>query len=246
MIAFPFEETARSLEFLRGLAADSDDDFTVVSSMTHAPDGSGRKLAAMLVSHFGKRRRAVPALAAVRAIAAPVIDRLGPVSYCDLNGLLDAGFPKLALNYWKSCFVGKLSDEVIEILVEQFARCPSTMGKLIVERPHGAALRRAPSDTAFPMREAGFNVLILGQWQHAAETERNMAWVRETFAALAPYAAPGAYSNYMGDDENLARIRQAYGGNFARLQAHKGQYDPANVFRMNKNIPPPEDPTSDG
>ena len=37
------------LEFL----SDTDDEMTAVCSMTHAPDGSGRKLAAMLVSHCG-------------------------------------------------------------------------------------------------------------------------------------------------------------------------------------------------
>ncbi|NIP88977.1 MAG: FAD-binding oxidoreductase, partial [Gammaproteobacteria bacterium] len=46
VIAFSFEDTVRSLCFLRGLAEDPDDELTAVSSLTHAPDGSGRKLAA--------------------------------------------------------------------------------------------------------------------------------------------------------------------------------------------------------
>jgi len=35
-----------------------------------------------------------------------------------------------------------------------------------------------------------------------------------------------------------ARVRQAYAGNFERLQALKDRYDPANVFHLNQNIPP--------
>ncbi len=131
-----------------------------------------------------------------------------------------------------------LSDEVIGILVEQFARCPSPMSKLIVERPHGAALRRAATDTAFPLRSPGFSVLILAQWRDASETEQNVAWARETYDLLGPHAAPGAYSNYLGDDEKLARVKQAYGENFAKLQSLKDRYDPANVFHLNQNIPP--------
>ncbi|MDH3668042.1 MAG: FAD-binding oxidoreductase [Paracoccaceae bacterium] len=238
LVAFSFEDTARSLHFLRDLAKDPYDELTAVCSLTHAPDGSGQKLAAMLVSHCGAAGRAEHAIGAVRGIAEPVIDRLGPISYCDLNRLLDPGFPKLALNYWKSCFVTSLSDEVIGILTEQFACCPSPMSKLIVERPHGAALRRAATDTAFPLRSAGFSVLILAQWRDASETEQNVAWARETYDLLRPHAAPAAYSNYMGDDEMLARVKQAYGENFARLQSLKDRYDPANVFHMNQNIPP--------
>jgi hypothetical protein len=64
----------------------------------------------------------------------PFIDRLGPIDYSELNRLLDPAFPKLALNYWKSCFVASLSDAVIDVLISQFARCPSQMGRLVIER----------------------------------------------------------------------------------------------------------------
>lgn len=38
--------------------------------------------------------------------------------------------------------------------------------------------------------------------------------------------------------ESLARVRQAFGGNFPRLQQLKDRYDPANLFHCNQNIPP--------
>ena len=44
--------------------------------------------------------------------------------------------------------------------------------------------------------------------------------------------------NYMDDDESTARIRQAFGENFSRLQKLKDRYDPHNIFRRNQNIPP--------
>ena len=152
--------------------------------------------------------------------------------------MLDPGFPKLALNYWKSCFVASLSDAVIETLTTQFARCPSDMSKLVVERPHGAALRPSASDIAFPHRTEGFSILILAQWRDAAASNENISWARETHDRLVSLAVPGAYSNYLGNDEAHARVKEAFGANFGRLQTLKNRYDAGNVFRHNQNIPP--------
>ena len=112
------------------------------------------------------------------------------------------------------------------------------MSKIIIESPHGAALRFSSTDAAFPHRSGGFSILILSQWSDANESERNTSWARETFRCLEMHAASRAYSNYMDDDENIARVRQAYGGNFERLQRLKDRYDPGNIFHLNQNIPP--------
>ena len=238
LIAFAGEDAAKTLEYMRSAADAADDDMTAVCSMTHAPDGSGRKLAALLVCHSGTEEHADHNLDQVRAVARPVLDHLGPIAYTDLNLLLDPGFPKLALNYWKSCFVADLTEEVVGILIQQFAKCPSRMSKLIVERPHGEALRRTVSSTAFPHRAPGFSILILAQWQSSAYTDENVAWARETFIRLHPHMQSGAYTNYLGDDEPGALVREAFGAHFERLQALKNRYDPRNILRLNQNIPP--------
>lgn len=238
LIAFAEDDAAGTLAFLRSLAEESDDDMTSVCSMTHAPDGSGRKLAAMLVCHCGGQHRAEPVLDKIRGLAPPVIDRLGPIEYTELNLLLDPGFPKLAMNYWKSCFVADLTNEVVAILNEQFRLCPSTMSKLIVESPHGAALRKKPDATAFPHRSQGFSVMILAQWEDSKETDANIAWARETYERLLPHAQQGGYINYLDEDDIENRTRQVLGANFQRLQALKDRYDPRNILHLNQNIPP--------
>jgi len=46
------------------------------------------------------------------------------------------------------------------------------------------------------------------------------------------------YVNFVGD-EGQARVREAYpGSTWERLAAVKRRYDPANLFRLNQNIPP--------
>jgi FAD/FMN-containing dehydrogenase len=58
-------------------------------------------------------------------------------------------------------------------------------------------------------------------------------------AALAPWVGRGVYVNMLNFDEQ-DRVVEALGGpeKHARLARLKAQYDPANLFRMNYNIPP--------
>jgi len=238
MIAYPFGQSKEVLSYYRDVTSQPADDLTVAAGLTHSPDGSGQKLAAMLVCHCGAADDATAALHPIKAFGAPAVDRLGPISYSSLNQMLDAGFPKLARNYWKSCFLGGLSDDVIAVLREQFARCPSPMSKLILEHFHGAALRPKPTDTAFPHRDPGYSVLIIAQWLDPKDDLLNIAWANKTFAILAPFTRHGAYSNYMAADEPLAGVKRAFAENFPRLQKLKDLYDPGNLFRNNQNIPP--------
>jgi hypothetical protein len=151
---------------------------------------------------------------------------------------LDAGYPRGALNYWKSGFLNDLSDEVIDALIEQFSRCPSPMSGLILECFHGAVTRVEPTATAFPHRSRGYNLAIVSQWTTPEEADANVAWARETFGAVEPHLAGRAYINYLGDDVGQQIVQASYGPNFERLRKLKDRYDPQNLFHLNQNIPP--------
>jgi FAD/FMN-containing dehydrogenase len=93
-------------------------------------------------------------------------------------------------------------------------------------------------ETAFAHRDAAHDINIVGSWMpDDAEPDRHIAWVRETFDAVAPFSK-GVYVNFTSDDAST-RVRSAYSDEqWKRLVALKAKYDPTNVFRLNANIPP--------
>jgi len=238
LIAYPFDNSREMLRFYRDFTASVPDECSVVATLVHAPDGSGSKLAAMVACHCGSAAEGETALLPIKQFGSPVMDALGSISYCQLNSMLDDGYPKGALNYWKSSFLTGLSDDAIDTMIEHFAVCPTPMGQLLLEHVHGAATRVGPTDTAFPHRRAGYNFLVLSQTLDPTLSDRCTAWVRQTYAAMEPFIASGRYVNYLDDDETGEAVPAAYGPNYKRLQEIKTTYDPSNLFHMNQNIRP--------
>jgi FAD/FMN-containing dehydrogenase len=238
LIAFPIDTAGDFMRFYRELTQSASDELTVHCVLAHAPDGSGMKLAALAVCHTGSADQADAELARIRAFGSPVIDHLGPMPYPAINAMLDAAYPKGALNYWKSSFISELSDSLIDEAVARFAVTPSPMNAILFEHYHGAVTRIRPTDTAVPHRQTGYNMLLPSIWLDPADTEANIAWTRETYDAFRPWFADGRWLNYLDDDDREDATRAAYGPNYERLARIKGEYDPDNVFHLNQNILP--------
>jgi FAD/FMN-containing dehydrogenase len=238
LIAHPIDTAPELLRFYRDALADASDDLTVFAGLVHAPDGSGAKLAALVVFHAGDPHQAELELEPFKTWGSPLVVEVGPMPYPVMNTILDAGFPNGALNYWLSSFTRGLPDELIEIAVERFATVPSPMTSILFEHYHGAVTRIGATETAVPHREQGWNLLIPSVWTEPAQSEANIAWSREAFAAMRPHFGSGRWLNYLGDDQAEAAIRAAYGPNYDRLAEVKRRYDPDNVFHLNHNIAP--------
>jgi FAD/FMN-containing dehydrogenase len=238
LIAHPIEAAPDLLRFYRDAVAKASDDLTVFAGLVHAPDGSGAKLAALVVCHAGGPDSAAQELAPFLSFGSPVMTQVGPMPYPQMNTLLDAGYPTGSLNYWLSSFTRGLPDALIDAVLERFASVPSTMTTILFEHFHGAVTRVAPTDTAVPHREPGWNLLIPSVWTDPAATDANVRWTRETHTALSPHLAERRWLNYLGDDQANDAVQAAYGPNYDRLREIKQRYDPANVFHHNHNIAP--------
>ena len=237
LVVHPLQRGAEVLKFFRESCANAPDELMLVAGLLFAPDGSGAKLTGIVACHCGSLEEGEAAVRPIKAFGPPVMDAMGPIPYCDQNGLLDGAFPKGALNYWKAQFLTDLSDEAIHVLVDRFDACPSPLSQLVIEHFHGAASRVPVDATASGLRITGFNVAIVSQWTDPNDTERSIAWCRETHAALKPFLAATRYVNYLEDDASEAGA-EVYGSNYPRLRALKAQYDPDNFFHTNVNITP--------
>lgn len=237
LTAHPFQAARDTLRFYRDATTSIPDELMLFGGLIHSPDGA-QKLAAIVACHCGPLADGEAAARPLKAFGPPVMDALGPMPYSAVNQMFDAAYPKGALNYWKSNFLSTLSDEAIDTMSDCYSRVPSPMSGLLLEHFHGAATRVGVEDTAFPHRSVGYNLAITSEWTSPADTERNVQWTRETYAALKPFMAAGRYVNYLDGDETGDPVAEAYGPNYARLRQLKAKYDPTNFFHMNQNIRP--------
>ena len=238
LIAHPIDAGPEMLRFYRDAVRGCSDDFTVFAALVHAPDGSGHKIAGMIVFHTGSEEEAEREIAPFREWGSPLMVEIGPMPYPVMNTILDEGYPAGSLNYWLSSFTNGIPDELIDLAAERFASVPSPMSAIIFEHFHGAVTRVGATDTAVPHRTEGWNLLLPSVWLDPADTAANVEWTRETFAAFKPHFSGGRWLNYLTDDQGEDAIRAAYGPNYDRLVEVKRTYDPENVFRLNHNIVP--------
>jgi FAD/FMN-containing dehydrogenase len=238
LIAHPIDAAPGLLRFYRDAVADVSDDLEVFAGLVHAPDGSGTKLAALVVCHTGDPDQAEADLAPFKAWGSPLVVEVGPMPYPAMNTILDEGYPTGSLNYWLSSFTSGLTDGLIDLAVERFASTPSEMNAILFEHFHGAVTRVPVTESAVPHRQEGFNLLIPSVWLDPADTEKNISWTRATHAAFSEHLVERRWLNYLVDDQGSGAVRAAYGPNWERLVKVKARVDPENVFHRNHNIPP--------
>jgi FAD/FMN-containing dehydrogenase len=235
LVAHPIEAAGDLLRFFRDFTQDLPDEVGTFAGLVHAPDGSGAPIAAIAVCHAGDPAQAERDLKPLRDFGSPLITQIGPMPYPVINSIFDEGYPRGALNYWKSNFIHAMDDDFIDMAIDAFATCPSPMTSIGIEHFHGAVTRVPVDATAVPHRDPGYNLLITGVWTDPSTTDETIAWTRSTFQLLQPSFTNRRYVNYLDDDDPAD---DAFGGNRERLGRVKNMYDPDNVFRSNHNIAP--------
>jgi FAD/FMN-containing dehydrogenase len=242
------EATADVLRFYRDFVTDAADELgTVVRLGTIPPLPAVREelhfrpavaIGSCFAGPVDDGERAVRAL---RSFGTPLVDLVAPTLYVDHQSGLDDTVPHGWHYYWKATNLTRLSDEVINAVAEHAYRARSPRSYAAMFHMGGAVARTPRDATAYPYRDVEHNIIIDAAWLPEEDDTvgaTETAWAREYFAALQPHRA-GVYVNFLDSDDDVSRVREAYGDDtYRRLAEVKAKYDAENVFHNNKNIEP--------
>jgi FAD/FMN-containing dehydrogenase len=243
MLLFPRAQAAEILHLYRDLMRRAPDEFGGAIAFLTAPPEEFvpeefrlQPAVGVVVCHTGDTVEGEALVGELRELG-PALDVVGPIPYVAVQQLLDGSAPFGMQGYWKVDTVDEMSDEAMATIVEHAGRTPWPFSVTILE-PGGRGIARVDDDaTPIGNREAEFRYYATGAWEDRAETEANIAWARDFYAAMERFSGSGPQVNFVNADEN--RLRRVYGDKkYERLVALKNAWDPDNLFRLNANIEP--------
>lgn len=246
LILWPFERFDEIAAAYREITAEAPRELALWLILLRAPplpivptDWHGERVCGMAVCYSGDLDRTDEVFAPMRALPNPLVDVLHDLPYVDVQSYLDDTEPKGNHYYWKTEYVSELGAELLGTLRDLFAECPIPDGDMGFLHLAGALNERADDDGSVGNRDVRYVVGIKGMWGAGEpEEEEYLRWVRAAGERVRPLSAARTYVNFQTEDEDEGRVRATYGSNFERLAAAKQAYDPQNLFRVNRNVPP--------
>jgi FAD/FMN-containing dehydrogenase len=195
----------------------------------------GKVVYMCMMAYAGPADAAEKALAPFRALATPYADLVGPAPYSSMYMPEDPDF-KPAFSV-RQRFIDKLGRDDAALIIDAVERsdAPFRFGEI---RVLGGSFSRVPANaTAFAHRSAKIMVAFIAASENAETAARHDLWSQQGIDALAQ-GEDRVYVNFLTSDRP-ERIHAAYPpATWNRLRAIKRQYDPENLFKQNRNIPP--------
>jgi hypothetical protein len=164
------------------------------------------------------------------------------MTYTDMLAVFDAWVDAADGSHWetRTRSLPALTPEVIDVITRAVAGRTSPYSMVNWHHFHGAATRIPAKEIAFGERREHFVLEIIACWKpDASDPAVHRQWAQDLWDALAPYALPGGYANFL-TPRHREQVKDAYGGNGARLRALKRRFDPDGVFAS--AIPLPDEP----
>ena len=242
-IVYAGEDAPDVVRHVRDFNADSPDEAAVWVILRKAPplpflpeNVHGVGVVIVVPFYAGDVEEGEAVLAPVLEYGDPIANAVAPHRYAEFQQAFDPLLTEGARNYWKSHNFSALSDEAIDTAIEYAADLPSPLSEIFFGQI-GGKMAEVPADaTAYPHRDAEYAMNVHVRWEDPADDERCIAWAREFFDAMAPYATGGVYVNFVSEREGEENL--AYGDNYDRLVEVKNEYDPTNLFHVNQNVEP--------
>jgi FAD/FMN-containing dehydrogenase len=248
MMAFPRAHGREILRAYRDFIAQAPDEVCGGLALITAPpeefvpaEARGKPAVGIIYLYAGPPEAGEAALRPLRdSLPEPVIDMVQPMPYAAIQQMLDAGNPFGIREYFKIDWLDDLTDEAIDVAVEQAEQMPAPFAEVIFA-PMGGAVGRTDSQTrALNIPAARWAYFCLTMWMDPADDEQSIAFTRGFAEAMRPFGiGTAAFPNFLTPDEGPGRLAASFGDvNYARLVELKQKWDPENVFRLNQNIAP--------
>ena len=245
LIIWSAERAAEVLATYRDLTESAPRELTAAAIVRLAPPAPflpqawhGKPIVGIQVCHSGANADAD--LAPVRALGNPIVDLVGPKPYVAMQSMLNAMEPKWLHRYWKAEFFPGLSNELLDGFRESGLRVTSPLSQSVIFHLAGALNDHEDDDGAVGNRDARYIGGFNATWPPGAPSDPHVAWARAGWARIRPFSTGGNYVNFQLAEDDSTRTAAAYGRNYRRLQRVKADYDPDNLFRVNRNVPPAE------
>jgi FAD/FMN-containing dehydrogenase len=229
-LVYPPGRIPELLEAFVRFLADAPDEMDAFAQLLPSERGPKLKID---VCYCGNPRMGTDLLRPLRALK-PQDDSVRVMSYLEAQAA--GGFLLAPVAHFQTNrFLRELGGAAIAAITAATNNAPATC-KVIIVPFRGAVSRVSLNDTAFALRQPGYEVDMTGVWSAPAEKANVVRWVQAARDIMQPFAH-GVYVNQLGDTSDQL-VRSAYGPNYARLAEIKEKYDPKNVLRLNQNIKP--------
>jgi FAD/FMN-containing dehydrogenase len=241
-------DAAEVLRFYRDFVRDAPEELGTAVRFGTAPplpdipgDLHWRPVVIVPSCYAGPMDEAERVLRPLRAFGTPLLDLVGPTPYVDHQSGMDSTVEHGWNYYWRATFLPEIGDDLADVITEHAFGGSSPRSYVLVFHLGGAVARAGGSDTAFGNRQASHAITLDAVWRPGEDHgDHDVSWARSFFASLDGFRE-GVYVNFLGNDEEPDRVREAYGDEvYDRLAGVKSTYDPDNVFRHNQNIRPRE------
>jgi FAD/FMN-containing dehydrogenase len=245
-IAWPATEAPRVLELFRTLTMEAPPELTCVAALRKAPPAPwltpsihGKDIVALFVCYTGQLDEGERVISPIKKLGSPVGDILQRRTYVSQQSLLDATQPKGRRYYWKSEYLPAHTREFLAAAIEHAAGSRSPHSAILMFPFDGPLNRKQANYSSAGNRDAVSVVNIAASWDKSDDDATNIDWARSAWRDLRRFSTGGTYVNFLTEEEGADRIKAAYGAQYDRLAELKSKWDPTNLFRTNKNIPPP-------
>lgn len=252
-IFFPLDSGGEVLPAVRDYMLSAPRELCVIGALTQCPPLPpipahlhGENVVILVAVYTGATAAGERMFNELSGLGPTIATMAKPDSWSHVNRLLDAVAPYGRRAYTKGGYVTDMTDEIVAVALRHAAMAPaptalpapSTVQNFLAM---GGAISEdfTESSTAFSREGAGWLWEAVSQWDSPQDDQPFEAWTHALHEDMKPHLRPNGYIN-LTTDQGPDWRRRVWGEEikYQRLLEAKAVWDPGNLLRFNKNIPP--------